>query len=167
MIYSRPIRTLAAVNGRYPTEDEKTTCLEWAESLPERLRAANLLAAKEAEIVREAIDEMKPMYPRFAAQHERAYEKGARDLGLLIRYAVQGMIVDDADMPKEKLFVWYGTIIRSLGLTPQFTQDSCSAVYDAARRQLPPDIFAVAEPYLARMVQDVPAFPEPMKPAVN
>jgi hypothetical protein len=167
MIYSLPIKTLAAATGRYPTAAERQTCLAWAESLPERLRAANLLAAKEADIVREAIDEMKPMYPRFAAQHERAYEKGARDLGLLVRYAVQGMIVDDADMPKDKLFVWYGTIIRSLGLTPQFTADSCRAVYDAARRLLPPDAFSVAEPYLTRMVEDVPAFPEPMKPAVN
>lgn len=167
MIYSKPIRTLAGCTGRYPTAAERKACTDWADSLPERLRAANLLAAKEADIVREAIDEMKPMYPRFAAQHERAYEKGARDLGLLIRYAVQGMIVDDVEMPKDKLFVWYGTIIRSLGLTPQFTKDSCGAVYDAARRLLPPDVFSVAEPYLARMVEDVPAFPEPMKPAVN
>jgi hypothetical protein len=167
MIYSKPIRTLAAATGRYPTYEEEQQCMEWAESLPDRLRAANLLASKEAEIVRDAIDEMKPMYPRFAAQHERAYEKGARDLGLLIRYAVQAMVVDDVEMPKDKMFVWYGTIIRSLGLTPQFTKDSCQSVYDATRQHLPPDVFSICEPYLSRMVEDVPAFPEPMKPAVN
>ena len=167
MTYSRPIRVLADTAGRYPTAEEASECLAWGESLPERLRSSNLLAAKEADIVREAIEEMKPKYPRFGAQHDRAYEKGARDLGLLLRYAVQGMIVDDAEMPKEKLFVWYGTIIRSLGLTPQYAKEACQAVYDAARRHIAPDAFNVAEPYLARMVDDVSAFPEPMKPAVN
>ncbi|MFO0937373.1 MAG: hypothetical protein U0798_12760 [Gemmataceae bacterium] len=167
MIYSRPIRTLSETKGRYPTEDEVNECLGWADSLPERLRSSNLLASKEADIVREAIEEMKPKYPRFGAQHDRAYEKGARDLSSLIRYAVQAMVVDDVEMPKEKLYVWYGTIIRSLGLTPAFAKDSCQAVYDAARRQLAPDAFNIAEPYLARMIEDVSAYPEPMKPSVN
>ncbi|MGL4422410.1 MAG: hypothetical protein ACRCZF_17200 [Gemmataceae bacterium] len=167
MIYSKPIKTLANCDGRYPTEAEEGAVLNWAYSLPKRLQAANQLAQKEQDIVREAIDEMKPMYPRFPAQHDRAYEKGARDLQLVLRYAVQGMIVDDADMPQEKLFIWYGTIIRGLGLTPQFTRDSCQAVYAACRRHLSEELFEVASPYLRRMVDDVPAFPEPMKPAVH
>jgi hypothetical protein len=167
VIHSLPIRTLAACDGRYPTPGEEEAVLAWAASAPKRLQAANLLAQKEEEIVREAIDYMKPRYPRFGVLHERAYEKGARDLQLCLRYAAQGMVVDDAEMPREKLFVWYGTLIRSLGLTPEFTRESCQAVFDACRRLLTPEAFAVAAPYLQRMVDDVSDFPEPHKPAVN
>lgn len=167
MIYSRPIQTLAGCTGRYPTAAEEAAVLDWAASAPRRLQAANLIAQKEAQIVRDAIEHMKPRYPRFGPQHERAYEKGERDLQLVLRYAAQGLIVDDADMAQDKLFTWYGTIIRSLGLTPQFTRESCRAVVDGCRRHLPAEAFAVAEPYLERMADDVPTFPEPMKPAVN
>jgi hypothetical protein len=167
MIYSKPIRTLAACEGRYPTDEEEGAVLSWAGSLGKRLQAANLVSQKETDIVREAINVMKPRYPRFGPQHERAYEKGERDLQLLLRYAVQAMVVDDADMPQEKLYVWYGTIIRSLGLTPQFTKDSCKSVFEACRNQLPSEAFNIAEPYLQRMIDDVAAFPEPMKQAVN
>jgi hypothetical protein len=165
--YSSVLKTLAACDGRYPTEAEEIACLTYAQSLPKRLQAANLIGQKESEIVREAIEEMKPRYPRFLALHERAYEKGARDMELCLRYTVQGMVVNDPDMPKEKLFVWYGTIIRSLGLTPQYAREACQAVHDACRRNLPPEAFATADPYLARMVEDVSNFPEPMKPAIN
>lgn len=166
-MYSSVMKTLNATDGRYPTVDEEESAIAWASSLPKRLQAANLISQKESEIVREAIDMMKPMFPRFGAQHDRAYDKGTRDLQLCLRYAVQGMIADDADMPQEKLFVWYGTIIRSLGLTPHFTRESCQAVFNATRRNLPPDAFELAQPYLQRMVDDVSSFPEPMKPAVN
>jgi hypothetical protein len=167
MIYSSPIRTLASTAGRYPTEAEERTVLAWAQSLPERLRAVNQIAQKEADIVRETIEEMKPRYPRFGPQHERAYEKGARDMQLLLRYAAQTMVVDDADMAPDKLYVWYGTIVRSLGITPQFMKDACETMVEACRRNLNPDVFHVAEPYLNRMAADVPAYPEPMKPAVH
>jgi hypothetical protein len=165
--YSAPIRTLTACEGRYPTEAEEATVLGWAASLPKRLQAANLLAKHEGEIVREAIEEIKPLYPRFGPQHDRCYEKGARDIQLLLRYVAQATICDDADMPQEKLYVWYGTIIRALGFTPGITRDFCRFTMDAAERHLPEEAFATAAPYLQRMVDDVPAFPEPMKPAVN
>lgn len=167
MLYTLPLKTLAACAGRYPTAEEESAVLGWASGLPKRIQVANLIAQKEATIVREAIEAMKPRYPRFGAQHERAYEKGERDLGLCLRYAVQGMIAEDPEMPREKMFVWYGTIIRSLGLTPKYAREACRAVVEACRRALPPESFPLAEPYLNRMVDDVSNFPEPMKPAVD
>jgi hypothetical protein len=167
VLYSLPLKTLAACDGRYPTAAEEAAVTDWAASVPKRMQAANVLAQKEPQIVREAIEFMKPRYPRFGALHERAYEKGERDLGLCLRYAVQGMVAADPEMPRDKLFVWYGTIIRGLGLTPGYTRESCQAMYDACSGHLSPDLFAVAEPYLKRMVDDISTFPEPMKPAVE
>ncbi|MGL6076459.1 MAG: hypothetical protein ACRC8S_20080 [Fimbriiglobus sp.] len=167
MIYSLPIRTLAACEGRYPTDEEEGIILGWAGSIHKRLHAANIIAHQERDLVRTAIEQMKQQYTRFASLHERAFEKGERDLQLLLRYVVQGMIVDDAEMPREKLFIWYGTIIRSLGLTPKFTRDACQALYTACEKQLPEETFDTAQPFLKRMVDDVPDFPEPDRPAVD
>lgn len=167
MPYSRPIRTLAGADGRYPTAAEEQDVLDWAASVPRRLQAANLIAQKEAEVVREAIDRVRPRYQNFAPQHDRAWEKANRDMGLALRYAVQGMIADDADMPDDKLLAWLGTIVRATGHTPALFHDCYSAVVAGLRQQLPPDVFALAEPYLDRMLRDMSGFPEPMKPAVN
>jgi hypothetical protein len=167
MIYSLPIRTLAGCEGRYPTDEEEGMILGWAGSVHRRLHAANIIAAQERDLVRVAIEKMKQQYTHFASLHERAFEKGERDLQLLLRYVVQGMIVDDPDMPRDKLFIWYGTIIRSLGLTPKFTRDACEALYRACEKSLPEEAYETAKPYLKRMVEDVPDFPEPDRPAVD
>jgi hypothetical protein len=167
VIYSLPIKTLAACDGRYPSPSEEGEVLAWAASAPKRLQTANLIAQKEAEIVREAIESVRPRYQNFPAQHDRAWDKANRDMGLVLRYAVQGLVVDDADMPDEKLFAWLCTIVRGTGHTPALFYDCYSAVIDACRRHLPADLFALAEPYLERALKDMSSFAEPMKPAVN
>ena len=167
MIYSPPVRTLARCAGRYPTESEEQEFLDFADAMPKRLQAANLLAQKESEIVRHAIDALRQKYTRFASQHDRAWDKGTRDLGLYIRYAAQGMIADDPEMPKDKMFAWVRTIVRGTGHTPEFVRDGVTYMVDACRRLLPADAFATADPYLQRMIEDLSDFPEPMKPAVD
>jgi hypothetical protein len=165
--YSLPLKTLLGCDGRYPTADEQAAVLNWAASVPKRLQAANLIAQKEAEIVREAIEQVRPRYQNFPAQHDRAWEKANRDMGLVLRYAVQGLIVDDEDMPQDKVLHWVSTIIRATGHTPALMHDCYSAVIAGCRRHLPPEAFALAEPYLTRMLRDMSSFPEPLKPAVN
>jgi hypothetical protein len=167
VIYSAPIRTLAGCDGRYPTLEEESACMAYAASLPARLRVADLISQKEAEIVRYAIDHLKRHYPRFAPQHDRAWEKASRDMTLHLRYAVQAMVVDDLEMPKDKLYVWITTIVRGTGHTPQIMRDGIGAMVEACQRLLPADAMAIAEPYLHRMVHDLSDFPEPMKPAVD
>lgn len=167
MLYSLPIKTLAACDGRYPSAEEERVVLDWAASVPKRLQAANLLAQKEAQIVREAIEQVKPRYPRFAPQHDRAWEKAARDMSLALRYAIHGMVLGDADAPNEKVFVWLCTIVRGTGHTPQLFRDVYGAVVAAAGRHLPPDLFDRARPHLERMAADLSNFAEPVLQAVN
>lgn len=167
MIYSRPIKTLAGCTGRYPTAAEQEAVLDWASSVPRRLQAANLIAQKEQQIVREAVEAMQPRYPKFSPQHDRAWDKATRDMGLVLRYAVQAMIVDDSDMANDKLYIWLGTIVRSTGHTPQLFRDCYAAVIAGCRKHLPEDAYEVAEPYLQRAADDMSAFGEPTKQAVN
>ncbi|MBA4187535.1 MAG: hypothetical protein C0467_05895 [Planctomycetaceae bacterium] len=167
VIHSLPIKTLAACDGRYPTPDEERSILDWAASVPKRLQAANLIAQKETEIVREAIEQMKPRYSRFAPQHDRAWDKAARDMALVLRYTVQGMIVDDGDMPSAKVFVWVRSLLRGTGHTPQLIRDMYGAMIEATRRQLPADLIERVQPHLERMIVEMCNFAEPMQQAVN
>jgi hypothetical protein len=70
-------------------------------------------------------------------------------------------------MAKDKVYVWLGTIVRDTGQTPQLLRDCYTAVADACRPQLPPDLYGIAAPYLERVIDDMSAFGDPLKPAVN
>jgi hypothetical protein len=167
MLYSLPLKTLAGCSGRYPTAAEEEAVLGYAASVPARLKAANAFAQKDQAIVRAALELVKPKYPRFAPQHDRTWDKTFRDVLLLSRYAIQGMVADDTAMPDDKLYVWLGTIMRGHGMTQELIRDCLAAVAEVAPRQLPADAAALAGDYLSRLVEDMSNFQDPLKPAVH
>ncbi len=111
-MYSQLMNIVNASDSRYLTASEQEQVLAYVQSVPKRLQAARAVELKEEEIVNRVIAEMKKRYPSFIALHDRAWEKGYRDIQLVLRYIVQGMIVDDATMPAEKLFIWFRSISR-------------------------------------------------------
>ncbi|MBL8794012.1 MAG: hypothetical protein JNM56_08905 [Planctomycetia bacterium] len=166
-MYSRIMNVLNGLDSRYPTSEEEQEVLAYAESLPRRLDAANVVQQLEAQLIQEAIEQMKRRYPRFVTLHDRGWEKSYRDMQLCLRYAVQGMIVEDSEMPRRKLFIWLGTIIKAMGMTPKFAQDSYEILYEVSRQRLPAEVFALMEPYLKQLIVDMSSFLEPSKPAVG
>jgi hypothetical protein len=134
--------------------------------VPRRFQVARLVEQKEDEIVRYAIDEVKRRYPNFQALHDRAYEKGYRDFQLVVRYNVQGMLMEDLDVASEKLLYWFRTIVNALGMTPAFMRDSFTALREGFRLKLPAEAFTLMEPYLTRTIEVISDIPEPHKPAV-
>jgi len=166
-VYSKVIKTLNGLDSRYPTKEEEQTILGWASSLPRRLQVADLVQKHEERLVSESIEEMKRRYPRFHPLHDRGWEKSNRDMQLVLRYAVQGMVADDADMPRDKLFAWLCTIIKGMGMTTQFSRDSYVILTERLRKHLPADAFATLEPYMARVTEDMSTYLEPSRPAVG
>lgn len=161
------MKILNQCDSRYPTREEEETVLAYAESVPRRLQAARQVEQHEEEMVRESIDGMKRRYARFHSLHDRGWEKSFRDMQLCLRYAVQGMLVEDEVMPRDKLFAWLCTIVKGMGMTPQFSRDCYEMLHDSARKKLPAESFALLEPYLKRLTADMSNFPEPSRPAVN
>jgi len=166
-MYSRIMNILNGLDSRYPTREEEQEVLIYAQSLPRRLNAANTVQQLEPQLIQDAIEQMKRRYPRFVTLHDRGWEKSYRDMQLCLRYAVQGMIVEDSEMPRRKLFIWLGTIIKAMGMTPKFSQDSYEALHDAGRQRLPAEVFTLMEPYLKQLINDMSSFQEPSKPAVG
>jgi len=161
------MKLLNDCDSRYPTREEEETILAYAASVPQRLQTAALIEKHEEELVGASIEGMRRRYARFHSLHDRGWEKSHRDMQLCLRYAVQGMLVEDVEMPRDKLFAWLCTIVKGMGMTPQFSRDCYEMLYDNARKKLPEENFALVEPYLKRLTADMSDFPEPSRPAVN
>jgi hypothetical protein len=166
-MYSRVMRIFNECDSRYPTAAEEATILEYASSIPQRLQIAALVEKYEQEAVTEAVEAMRRRYAKFHSLHDRGWEKTARDMQLCLRYAVQGMVVDDAEMPKEKLFAWLCTIVKGLGMTTEFSRHGYELLTESLRRKLPADSFTLLEPFLQRLIKDMSDYQEPSRPAVG
>jgi hypothetical protein len=165
-MYSRLMKLINATDGRYLTPQEQEQVLAYVNSVPRRLQAARLVEQKEADIVNWVIAELKRRYPNFNRLHDRAWEKGFRDIQLVLRYVVQAMLVDDTAMPATKLYVWFRSIAAAVGMTPQFMRDAYDLLTTACRQGLPADAFVLLEPFLRDAADVLSTFPEPHRAAV-
>lgn len=166
-MYSRIMNVLNNIDSRYPTRAEEQEVLAYAQSVPRRLKAANAVQQIEMDLIQHSIEEMRQRYPRFVTLHDRGWEKSTRDMQLCLRYAVQGMLVEDLEMPKRKLFIWLGTIIKAMGMTTTFSRDSYEILRDVCRKRLGADDYGLLEPYLTQLIADMSSFIEPSRPAVG
>ena len=153
-------------DGRYLTEQERHTILDYTNSLPARFQASADVEANEEEIARATIEKMKRQYPNFGRLHGSAWEKGFRDMQLILRYTAQAMVCNDETMQADKLLVWFGTILGSFGITPQFNRDTYSTLKEECRSRLSSDTFRLMEPFLQKNIDVLSSIPEPYAPAV-
>lgn len=165
-MYSRMMQTLNATDSRYPNAQEQEEIMGYLTSVPKRMQAMRQVEQKELEMVNQAVAEMKKRYPNFANLHDRAWDKAVRDMQLILRYNVQGMLMDDPEMASEKLFFWFRTIVASVGMTPKFMHDTYTLLRDACKQKLPADAFQLLEPHLERTIEVLSDIPEPHRPAV-
>lgn len=166
-MYSRVMKLLNESDGRYLTPAEQAVVLEYARSLPKRFQAARQVEGVEQDAIDQSLAALKRLYPKFADLHPQAWEKATRDMQLVGRFAVQGMLADDLELPADKLYKWMITMLRSVGLTPRFVRDCYQGLRDAYRAKLPADAYGLLEPHLSRAVRDLTAFQEPAVPAVG
>jgi hypothetical protein len=165
-MYSRMMKTVNATDNMYLSPQEQGSLLEYTRSLPKRFEAARLVQAKEMEIVEHCYEQLRRMYPNFERYHKHGWDKGYRDTQLVLRYNVQGMLMDDAEIATDKLFGWLRTLFAGLDLTPNLVRDTFAALAGACRAKLPADAFALLEPHLNRTIEVMSDFPEPALAAV-
>lgn len=159
------LKMLHSADSRYLTPDEEQRVLAYAQSLPQRMAAARLIERREKELVANALEQLRRKYPNYERHHEKAWEKGQRDMELVLRYCVQGMLLDDPDLGTEKLFVWLRTILASFNMTPGFMRDSYVLLRETIRAQAP-EAYPFLEIQLDRATSVLSDFPEPAVPAV-
>lgn len=152
---------MRASESRYLTRDEMQQINRYTGSLPMRFKAAGEIEVKEEAIIQSAIEQVKRRYSTFERYHPQAWEKGARDLQLCLRYAVQAMICDDPNFQADRLLYWLGTIFHAFGFSPQFNRDTFAFLRDAVKQQATPETFGMLEPFLEKNIEVLGNMPEP------
>ncbi len=165
-MYSRLLKIVNNTDSRYLNAEEQAAVLKYAASLPARIDAAKHAERVEGEAIRLTIQAIKRRFPKFESYHERGWEKGVRDMQLVLRYAVQAMILDDPEAAEEKLYIWTKTIIAAFNITPGFVRDSYTIFRDTLREQLPASAYTLLEPHLNLAIEALSDFPEPALAAV-
>jgi Phycobilisome protein len=147
--------------GRYLTPDEREQILAYARDLPARVRAAEEVEAREADILGAVVDGLRERYPRYERLFPNAWDRCARDVQLVLRYDVRAMLAADPRPLEDKALYYLRSILAAYNLTPQFARDCCALLRDRCRERLSPESFALLEPFLERNSQVLGDFPEP------
>lgn len=151
---------LSASEGRYPTRAEQAVLRDWASQLDARLEAMDEIRNAEENIIGQTLDEVLVTYPNVEKHYKNVRTSGSRDMSLVLRYCAQAMLRGDVKYLDDSLLTWMGTILRGVGLAPQFIEDTYRALGRVAARELPPKVAELLRPYIERCVQVLPGRPE-------
>lgn len=147
---------LLACEGRYPTKAEQALLRDWAGKLEGRLVALEEIRQREEAIVGQTIDEVLRAYPDFEKKYKDARQSCARDLTLVLRYCVQALLRGDPHYLEDSLLTWMATILRGVGFTGQFVEDTYRTLQKIAMRELSPGTGEMLRPFLEQCVAVLP-----------
>ena len=160
------VLTLNTLRDRYPTAAERDRLNEYAAGVRDRLGAVRELEAIERPVIEAALGRIKEHYPNFTRYHAVGWEKGFRDMQLLLQYMAKAMLVDDVRLLDDQVLTWVRTIFKSLNFTPKFLRDSYTLLREEVRARAKPRTFALIEPYLTHTIHYLSDIPEPVRPEV-
>jgi hypothetical protein len=147
--------------GRYLTPDEREQVLAYARDLPARVRAAEEVEAREADILAGVVDALRERYPRYERLFPNAWDRCAGDVRLVLRFDVRAMLAADPQPLEDKALYYLRSILAAYNLTPRFVGDAFALLRDECRGRLSPESFALLEPFLERNIHVLGDIPEP------
>ncbi len=162
---TRLSKLATAADGRYFTADERRQILDYTDSVGRRIQAAEAIEQKEEALLRSVVEEMQKKYPSFAKYHDQGWARQFRDMQLVLRAAVQAMILDDVNQLDDRILFWLRTMFAANNYTPGFVRDCFTRLRDRLAEQ-GGDHFGLLKPGLDRSVEVLSDFPEPATPAV-
>lgn len=144
---------LGASEGRYMTRAEQTPLRDFAAQLDARLAAMDEIGAREDALVEQTMRQVIEAYPDLERRHKEARTKGQRDLCFVLRYAAHAMVRGDAQYLDDALLTWLRTMLRSIGFTGNFLEDTFRLLEQVAAKELTPATAALIRPYLTQATQ--------------
>jgi hypothetical protein len=160
------ITNINALRDRYPTAEERDRLTEYASSVRARLSALQEMEKIEHDVIEATLNRIKQLYPNFLRYHAVGWDKGYRDMQLLIQYMSKSMYLDDAHYYDHQVLTWVRTIFKSLNFTPKFLRDSYTILRENVRSRAKPRTYALMEPYLTHTIEYLADIPEPVRPEV-
>ena len=113
------------VDGRYASDAELTFAIDYVRSFNLRVQTYQKLQEIESTLVQQTYAKMRALDPSiFESAGTDISAKWKRDTLRVWRYIATAVLMDDADTFKERLLLWFQTIMRAFG-----AQRSCDLTY--------------------------------------
>lgn len=142
-----------AAEGRYFTPDERRILREYAESVPQRLEAAERVEQNEESILAAVIEEIRQRRPEFATHRDQPWARLYRDLQLVLRSSTQALVCDDERLLDERVLYWLRSVAAASDVSPAFLGECYTALRERCRATLPESAFRLLKPLLERAVE--------------
>ncbi|WP_204138413.1 phycobilisome protein [Halomicronema sp. CCY15110] len=125
-------RLSAQTDGRYANDAELVFFQSYLKTARQRFLLYQKLQKLEPQIIRQVLEELKTKEPDLLIINEQDLTaKWQRDTVRLLRYAATALLTDDEVVFKEKLLIWFQSIMKSFK-----AERSCEATYQAMQRVL-------------------------------
>ena len=121
---------VSATDGRYATDQELQFLQGYLTTAPLRFRTYQKLQKAETEIINQLMKELKTYHPDiFIVNNQDLTAKWQRDTVRLLRDAATALLVDDPESFKDKILMWFQTIMKAFG-----AQRSCQVTYSTLQQ---------------------------------
>jgi len=160
------VLTLNTLRDRYPTADERDRLTAYSAGIRDRLAAVREIEVVEWAVIEVTLDRIGELYPNFTRYHAVGWEKGYRDMQLMLQFIAKAMLVDDQRLLDDQVLTWVRSIFKSLNFTPKFLRDSYTLLRESVRVATKPRTFALMEPLLTHTIHYLSDIPEPVRPEV-
>lgn len=138
-----------AAEGRFLTEEEAQQYLAILPERQARLTAAQEIEKQAVPVAGKLAKDVTTAYG-YDAHHDFSSKKCFRDITLTIKYATLAMLMDDADWFRDKLLIWFKTILQSFrfpNVTPGQSGLHAEASHLAELEKLQPFQRSIYETY--------------------
>lgn len=113
------------VDGRYASDAELTFAIDYVRSFNLRVQTYQKLQEIESTLVQQTYSKMRALDPTvFDSAGTDISAKWKRDTLRVLRYVAIAVLMDDAETFKERLLLWFQTIMRAFS-----AQRSCNLTY--------------------------------------
>jgi len=125
-------RLSAQTDGRYAADAELVFFHSYLQTARQRFLLYQKLQKLEPQIIRQVLQELQTKEPdMLIVNGQDLTAKWQRDTVRLLRYAATALLTDDEVIFKEKLLIWFQSIMKSFK-----AERNCEATYQAMQKVL-------------------------------
>ncbi len=136
------------IQGRYATDEELRFIPEYLKTYELRLQIYQKLQEIEQLVIGQILEKIQVQDPNILRSGTTDLtSKWKRDTTLVWRYSAAAVLMDDGDMLRDRLLLWFETVVRALSV-----QKACYCTYtgvqDVLKQHLTPQQYTLFLPIL-------------------
>lgn len=123
---------IQTTQGRYATDAELEFLQDYANSFALRLRTYQKIRQVEKTLLQSTYQQLRRQHPTLLGQDKQLIRLWQRDTLYVLRFSALILLLDDLDSLRDRLLLWFQTIMRAFGM-----QKFCYLTYEAMQQVAP------------------------------